>query len=88
MTQVLWPNKEAVREVFTEEVADELGLEGEEGWAGKQPVHRLRFTKGLPPVLWERGGLQRAEGGTWRQSVCRRAGVVEDEPEGLVGARW
>lgn len=73
MTQVLWPNKEAVREVSTEEVADELGLEGEAGWAGKQPVHSSGSRRGSHLVLWERGELQRAEGGTW-EAKCLQEG--------------
>lgn len=40
MAQALWPRKEEVREVSTEEVANELGLEGEAGWAGTAMLTR------------------------------------------------
>lgn len=72
MTQALWPREEAVREVFTEEMAKELGLEKEARWAGvarltraerkgavRQQVHRLRIMKGHPPSA---RGKERASG--------------------------
>lgn len=83
MTQALWPREEAVREVFTEEMAKELGLgkeargagvarltRAERKGAGRQHVHRLRITKGHPPSAQ---GKERASGDwTWHEGEAWR----------------